>query len=76
MRTLRNAIVVALVIVAVAVPLAQAGAARKAPTVNSCRKGNAPLVGGTSINAKTGAGLTARGWDAQSAGGASRGCRP
>ena len=75
MRTLRNAMVVALVIMAVAMPLAQAGAARKAPTVNSCRSGNAPLPGGTSINARTGAGLTARGWDAQSAGGATRGCR-
>jgi hypothetical protein len=59
--------------------LALALAAVVAPTAAatpSCRTGDAPLAGGASTNPRSGAGLTARGWDYQSAGGVWATCKP
>ena len=58
-----------IIAVAVAVPLASARAAhQKAPATDACRAGDAPLPNGASTNSTSGAGLTARGFDSQSAG--------
>jgi hypothetical protein len=68
--TAKGLLLLALLVAALAVPLAYAGVARSTgPASQSCQAGNAPLPGGASTNARSGAGLTARGWDAQSAGG-------
>jgi hypothetical protein len=70
----KRLVLLAMLVVAVAVPLAQANAARQSGRVHLCRTGNAPLAGGASTNAAAGAGLVARGWDSQSAG-ATRNCK-
>jgi hypothetical protein len=64
---------VAMVVVAVAVPLAQAQAAHSAKA-GPCRSGDAPLPHSASTSKTSAAGLTARGWDSWSAG-AARGCQ-
>ena len=71
MGTTKRLLLIALAVAALAVPLAHAGVARSTqPATHSCGTGDAPLPGGASTSTRSRAGLTARGWDAQSAGGA------
>lgn len=66
----KRLVLLAMLVVAVALPLAQAHATPRPLTTHSCRAGDAPLPNGASTSTKSGSGLAARGWDSQSAGAA------
>jgi hypothetical protein len=60
--TPKRLVLLAIVVVAVVVPLAQAQAAHHTRP-QPCRTGDAPLPGGASTSKTSAAGLAARGWD-------------
>jgi hypothetical protein len=63
-KTARCSVVLIVAGAAVAAPLASATGSRRAVvSVHACQPGDAPLPDGASTNAKSRAGLVARGWD-------------